>query len=193
MGKPISDDLRAHVVDTVEGGATIPEAAEQFGVSIRSVVRFLKLYRETGSVSPAQFGGYKDFALAEHEYLVRQLVAEQPDITLEDLGARLAREGIAVGKSSISRFLHHLELTFKKKVCEQPSRTDRTSPRRAGNCSSSNPRSIRDGWYSSMKPASRRRSPVGMAERLEVNGWCKRCCMGIGKPRRLLPHCVTIG
>ncbi len=115
MGKPISDDLRAHVVDTVEGGATIPEAAEQFGVSIRSVVRFLKLYRETGSVSPARFGGYKDFALAEHEYLVRQLVAEQPDITLEELGARLAREGIAVGKSSISRFLHHLELTFKKK------------------------------------------------------------------------------
>ncbi len=114
MGKPISDDLRAHVVDTVEGGATIPEAAEQFGVSIRSVVRFLKLYRETGSVSPARFGGYKDFALAEHEYLVRQLVAEQPDITLEELGARLAREGIAVGKSSISRFLHHLELTFKR-------------------------------------------------------------------------------
>ncbi len=115
MGKPISDDLRAHVVDTVEGGATIPEAAEQFGVSIRSVVRFLKLYRETGSISPAQFGGYKDFALAEHEDLVRQLVAEQPDITLEELGARLAKDGIAVGKSSISRFLHHLELIFKKK------------------------------------------------------------------------------
>ncbi len=115
MARPISDDLRAHVVDTVESGATIPEAAEQAGVSIRSVVRFLKLHRETGSVSPAQFGGYKDFALAEHEDLVRKLLAEQPDITLEELGVRLAKEGIAVGKSSISRFLHHLKLTFKKK------------------------------------------------------------------------------
>ncbi len=57
MAKPISDDLRVHVVDTVEGGATIPETSEQCGVSIRSVVRFLKLYRETGSISPAQFGG----------------------------------------------------------------------------------------------------------------------------------------
>ena len=114
MAKPISDDLRAHVIDTVEGGATIPETAEQCGVSIRSVVRFLKLYRETGSIRPAQFGGYKDFTLAEHEELVRQLVAEQPDITLEELGIRLKGEGIVVGKSSISRFLHHLKLTFKK-------------------------------------------------------------------------------
>jgi hypothetical protein len=91
---------------------TIPEAAEQCGVSISSVVRFLKLHRETGSISSAQFGGYKDFALAEHEDLVRQMVAEQPDITLAELGKRLAKKKIAASKSSISRFLHHLQLRF---------------------------------------------------------------------------------
>jgi transposase len=103
------------VVETIEGGTTIPEAAEQCGVSISSVVRFLKLHRETGSVDSAKFGGYKVFALAAHEDLVRQLVAEQPDITLAELEDRLTKKKITVGKSSISRFLHHLKLPFKKK------------------------------------------------------------------------------
>src|ERR1700757_3567683 len=76
MAKPYSEDLRRRAVEAVEGGTTIPEAAEQCGVSINSVVRFLKLHRKTGSVEGAQFGGYKDFALADHEDLIRELVAE---------------------------------------------------------------------------------------------------------------------
>ena len=99
MAKPYSEDLRRRVVGAIEGGATIPEAAEQCSVSISSVVRFLKLHRETGSVGSAKFGGYKDFALAAHEDLVRQLVAEQPDITLAELEERLAKKKIRVGKS----------------------------------------------------------------------------------------------
>jgi transposase len=115
MAKPYSEDLRRRVVEAIDGGATIPEAAEQCGVSISSVVRFLKLHRDTGSVSAARFGGYKDFVLATHEELVRGLIQEQPDITLAELKARLAKKKVSVGKSSISRFLNHLKLSFKKK------------------------------------------------------------------------------
>jgi transposase len=116
MAKPLSEDLRRRVVAAIEGGATIPEAGEQCDVSVSSVGRFLRLHRETGSISSAKFGGYKDFTLAAHEDLVRQLVAEQPDITLAELEARLAKKKIKVGKSSISRFLHHLKLPFKKSL-----------------------------------------------------------------------------
>jgi transposase len=49
MAKPYSEDLRRRVVETINGGATIPDAAEQCGVSISSVVRFLRLHRDTGS------------------------------------------------------------------------------------------------------------------------------------------------
>jgi transposase len=115
MSKPYSEDLRRRVVRTIGDGATIPDTAEQCGVSISSVVRFLKLHRETGSVSAAKFGGYKDFVLTAHEELVRNLIEEQPDITLAELKARLAKEKVSVGKSSISRFLNHLKLPFKKK------------------------------------------------------------------------------
>src|SRR5471032_3329055 len=53
MAKPYSEDLRGRVVGAGQDGATIPETAEQLGVSISSVVRFRRLHRETGSVSPA--------------------------------------------------------------------------------------------------------------------------------------------
>jgi hypothetical protein len=78
-----------------------------------------------------QCGGYKGFALAEHEVLVRQLAVNQPDITLAELAARLAKKKVTVGKSSVSRFLHHLKLTFKKKSAGggagSPGRRRRTS------------------------------------------------------------------
>ena len=193
MAKPYSEDLRRRVVGTIEGGTTIPEAAEQCGVSISSVVRFLKLHRETGSVGGAQFGGYKDFALAAHEDLVRQLVAEQPDITLAELEDRLAKKKITVGKSSISRFLHHLKLPFKKKACGQPSRIARTWPPPEGRCSGDRGRSIQEGSYSSMKPLYRRRLHVCTAEHRKVSGSSKKCCTETGRPLHSSQHCVTTG
>ena len=38
MAKPYSEDLRRRVVEAIDSGATIPDAAEQCGVSISSVV-----------------------------------------------------------------------------------------------------------------------------------------------------------
>jgi len=115
MPKPYSEDLRARVIAAIEAGATRPEVADQYSVSLSSVGRFVRLDRETGSVSAAKFGGYKEFALAAHEVLVRQLVAQQPDVTLAELVTQLSKKRITVGKSSVSRFLHHLKLSFKKK------------------------------------------------------------------------------
>src|ERR1700694_1044539 len=117
MAKPYSEDLRRRVVEAVDGGAIIPEAAEQCGVSVSSVVRFLKLHRDTGSVRAAKFGGYKEFVLAAHEDLVRSLIEEQPDITLAELEARLAKKKVLVGKSSISRFLNHLTQEYRVLFC----------------------------------------------------------------------------
>ena len=64
MAKPYSEDLRTRVVAAIEAGATRPEVADQYSVSRSSVGRFVRLDRETGSVSAAKFGGYKEFSLA---------------------------------------------------------------------------------------------------------------------------------
>jgi transposase len=120
----------ARVVAAVAEGATREEAAERHDVSLSSVGRFLRLKHETGSVSPAKFGGHKPYALAAREERVRQLVAEQPDITLAELRAKLARQKVTVGQTSIFRFLRYLKLTFKEKPARLPSRIGRTSPPR---------------------------------------------------------------
>ena len=93
MAKPYSSDLRARIVRSVEEGVTLEETAERHHVSLSTVVRLLRLKRETGSVIPAQFGGYKRHKLASHEGRIRQWVAEQPDITLAELKANDESEG----------------------------------------------------------------------------------------------------
>jgi transposase len=45
MAKPLSEDLRIRVVRAVEGGMSRRAAAERFGISISSAVRFVKEWR----------------------------------------------------------------------------------------------------------------------------------------------------
>ena len=52
----------------------------------------------------------------------------QPDVTLDELQARLEGHGITVGRSSIGRFLNALALTRKKSRSLRPSRIDPMSP-----------------------------------------------------------------
>jgi hypothetical protein len=129
MGKPYSDDLRTRVV-----GAGWHDDSGNCGATWREYQRYRRLHRQTGSVSPAKFGGYKGYAPAAHENLVRQVVAEQPE--LAELKAVLATEKVKVGRSSISRFLHHLNLRLKKTYGPR-SRTGRTSPPYVRCCKSS--------------------------------------------------------
>jgi transposase len=126
MAKPYSDDLRERVVAAIEVGYTREEVAELYNLALSTVGGFIRRKRETGHVSPAKFGGYKTFTLAPHTDLVKELVAEQPDITLAELKSRLARHKVEVSQSAIHRFLCHLKLTFKKRVFAPPSKTERT-------------------------------------------------------------------
>jgi transposase len=115
MGKPYSEELRRSVIQAIESGHTYEEAAELCGVSVSSVSRFLTRWRRTGSVKPEKFGGYKGYALELHRSRITQWVGAQPDITLSELQARLAKQKVAVSQTAIFRFLRHLGFTFKKK------------------------------------------------------------------------------
>jgi transposase len=125
MGKPYSVDLRLAVVHSIEAGCTREEAAELHGVSLSSVGRFLKLWRTKGNLRAAKFGGYKGYALKPHAERLKRWVAEQPDITLDELRRRLARQKVKVSIAAIFRFLRHLKLTFKKSLAR-----GRTGPAR---------------------------------------------------------------
>jgi transposase len=130
MAAPISMDLRERIARAVETGASRRAAAAQFEVSPSCAIKLLQRLERTGSLAPAAMGGRKGFALAPHAELVRALVVAQPDITLDELKTQLAAHGIAVGRSSIDRFLAAIGLTRKKRHSTPASRIARTSPPR---------------------------------------------------------------
>ncbi|HXQ15739.1 MAG TPA: IS630 family transposase, partial [Caulobacteraceae bacterium] len=105
MARPFSGDLRERIVEAVESGASRRATAKQFAVSVSCVIKLLQRWRLTGTVMPGQMGGWKEHALAEHEAVVRALVAAGADMTRDELQDALARKGIHVGRSTVWRFL----------------------------------------------------------------------------------------
>lgn len=115
MGKPYSKDIRERVVEAVEEGLTQQEVAEMYKLGVRTVGRYMSLWRSRGSVvSGAKFGGHMKHKLAPHEDRVKELIAGQPDMTLEEVKEALGRDSIEVSKSAIDRYLTFLGMSRKK-------------------------------------------------------------------------------
>jgi transposase len=126
MARPLSMDLRERIVDAVESGESRNAAAERFAVSASCVIKLMQRRQKTGSFEPGQMGGWKKHALAAHSELVRALIEECPDLTLEELRDALSEDGIHVGRSSVDRFIKARGLTLKKSRSTPQSRADRT-------------------------------------------------------------------
>jgi transposase len=122
MSHPRSNDLRARIVRTVEGGLSRNATAQKFDVSISAVVKLMQHWQATGSYRLKQIGGYRNRILAGHEGYVNRLLAAQPDITLAELSKQLAVVGIGAAQSSIARFLNHLGRRYKKNGARQRTR-----------------------------------------------------------------------
>lgn len=128
MGKPLSVDLRERLVSAVDAGLSRRKAADRFGVSISSAIRWTSLRRRTGDVrAKPQGGDMRSARIEAHAPLILGLVAAQGDITLVELRARLAEQGIAVAVSTLWRFFERHRITLKKRPSAQPSRTVPTS------------------------------------------------------------------
>jgi transposase len=124
MPKPYSQDLRDRVVGAVEAGASCHEAAAAFEVSPSSAIRWVGRWRRIGSAAAKPMGG-KSSPLDAHKKWLLELIAAEPDLTLEEIRSRLHARGIMVSASSVWRFYHRHDISFKKK----PAR-GRTGPRR---------------------------------------------------------------
>jgi len=65
------------------------EVAQKYSVSASWVNDLLKRRRETGSIAPVEYKRGAKLKLAPYEKEVRQLAADHPDATLEELHTRL--------------------------------------------------------------------------------------------------------
>jgi transposase len=129
MAKPYSQDLRDRVLDAVDkDGMSRRAAAERFGVSGSSAIKWVERLERAGSRTAARMGGYKPLKLGPHREFLEAARAAKPDITLQALCDRLlAERGVTSDTSMMSRFFRRIGVTFKKRPLSRASRTGRTS------------------------------------------------------------------
>jgi transposase len=127
MARPLSIDLRKRVLAAVDGGMSCRKAADRFGVSASSAIRWNDRRRREGDFGPKALGGDRRSGRIEaYAALIVSLVDEKPDMTLAELQARLTEKGIGAGLSTLWRFFKRRGITHKKRPRTPPSRTGQT-------------------------------------------------------------------
>lgn len=128
MSRALSLDLRSRVLAAVAEGLSHRAVASRFGVSAASVSRWHTLQRQQGDARPKALGGDRRSGRTEAQAsLIRSLVEETPDITIEELRQALVARGHSFGFGTIQRFFQRHRITRKKRRPTPASRTVLTS------------------------------------------------------------------
>jgi|SRR5512134_4158803 transposase len=115
MAKGYSKDLRERAIAMVEEGDSRREVARVLDLAPSTAVRWLDRWITTGTVEAKPGTGHSRSPLQAHAQWLLDVVAKEPDLTLEEIRDRLAREKkLAVAVSSVWRFFDRHEITFKK-------------------------------------------------------------------------------
>ena len=127
MGKPLSTDLRTRLVTAVAGGLSRRAAAERFGVSPASAVRWVQAVNTTGSVQAKPQGGdTRSCRIEAFREVILGAVQVQKDISLVELAEMLrTRHGASFATSTVWRFLNRHGMTFKKNRARSGAGEDR--------------------------------------------------------------------
>ena len=128
MPRPYSGDLRARVIEEIAAGASRREAAERYELSPSVVVIWAQRWEKTGSVAAKPSGGSTS-PLEDHAEFLLALIAEQPDLTLDEIVAAMDKQGIPGSRSAVWRFCDRHDLTFKKNFIRGRAKARGRSPR----------------------------------------------------------------
>jgi transposase len=114
--RPYSHDLRERVIAALEAGEESQAAiAETFAVSLSTVEKWWRCWHQTGRCTALPHAGGEPRALRGCAAFIRAEVEKQPDVTLEELCARVTQaEGVTASPSMMCRELQRLRLPLKK-------------------------------------------------------------------------------
>jgi len=113
--------LRKRILQLYEGGKSTREIAQFSGFCVAAVRRVRQQFRVRGTLAPrTHLCGRKTLLTEERKKRLQQLLAEQPDATLAELGARLDRR---FRTSTIDLWLRRLGWKFKKNSGRRRART----------------------------------------------------------------------
>jgi transposase len=120
MAKGYSNDLRLRVVAIVEAGKSAREAARLLNLGASTAIRWIARWTTTGSVNAKRGTGHSRSPLERHKQWLLDLVAAEPDLTLEEIRMRLRKEKKQkAGIGSIWRFYDRHNITFKKNAARR--------------------------------------------------------------------------
>jgi transposase len=135
MPTAYSKDIRARVIARVEGGGSRREAAEHFEVSPSTAVKWVARFRQTGDCAAKPRGGSTS-PLEKYADILLELVAEQPDLTLDEVECVVRKRKIPGSRTALWRFFARHKITFKKK----PARNGAEARRRGAGTPTLDPR-----------------------------------------------------
>lgn len=159
-GQTFVGGLRIWTVRAVEGGVSRRAAAERFGISVASALRFVREWRENGTTKPKRQGGdQRSQRIEEYHNAIISAIEAKPDMTLVEISEMLKSEfGASFAPSSIWRFLDRHGITFKKNA--HAAEQDKPDVRRRAKPGANSRRSlILTSWSSSTRPARRSKWP----------------------------------
>jgi len=103
------------VVEAVAAGSSRRAAAARFQVGVSSAIRWVWLQAQTGGVSPRRRGGKSRSPLTPHADWLLELISVEPDLTLEEIVARIFDGlGLRTSEMSVRRFFKRHAITLKK-------------------------------------------------------------------------------
>ena len=116
MVKGYSKDLRVRAVAIFASGESAREAARLLNLGASTAIRWMDRWATTGSVDALPGTGHCRSPLEAHKQWLHDLVAAEPDLTLEEVCVRLmTKKRLKVGKSSVGRLFERHKISFKKK------------------------------------------------------------------------------
>jgi len=114
--RSLSVDLRRRVVEAIAGGLSCRAAAQRFGVSASSAIRWRAQERREGDVRPKRQGGDRhSHRIEAHAELILTAVAANSDVTLAELREHLRERGVGVAIGTLWRFFKRRKITRKKR------------------------------------------------------------------------------
>jgi transposase len=113
MAKGYSKDLRVRAVELVESGESAREAARILNLGASTTIRWMDRWRKTGNVEAKPGTGHSRSPFEQHKQWLIELIAAEPDLTLEEIRVRLRSEGKQkAGIGSTWRFFDRHNITF---------------------------------------------------------------------------------
>ena len=104
--------MRRRILQLYERGKHTREIAQFFGFCVAAVRRVRQQFRQRGTLQPrTHWSGRRTLLTKERKQRLQQLLSDQPDATLAELGARMDR---SLRTSTIDLWLRQLGWRYKK-------------------------------------------------------------------------------